>query len=159
MSRTTCGFEDAVTAAARSGEWSEELVAHREGCLACAELTLVVAALTVEEELLADESIPLPDPSVIWFRARLAERERNFHRATRIISWVQRTAIAVVVAVALAFAPGLWHLVTGVASRVDLGSAAAGLPRAAGSPMLVVVVSLLVLGGLALWELTTAHES
>jgi hypothetical protein len=158
MSRETCGFEDAVTAAAKSGEWSAELVTHRESCMACAELTLVVAALAEDEELLMDESLPLPDPAIIWFRARLAERQRDYRRATRAIVWVQRASIAVVAAVALALAPGLWSLLARAASRLDFGSATSSLPRAAGSPTLVVVASLLVLGGLALWELTAAQE-
>ena len=45
MKTRSCPHEEAVTAAARSGEWSDELRDHREGCLICAELTLVVAAL------------------------------------------------------------------------------------------------------------------
>jgi hypothetical protein len=96
---------------------------------------------------------------VIWFRARLAEREKTFRRATRAIVWVQRATIAAVVAAGLAFAPGLWTWTKGLMAGVDLGSAAAGLPRAAGSPTLVMVMSLLVLGGLALWELTAVRES
>lgn len=158
MKNTTCAHEDAVTAAARSGDWTSELMAHRDGCMACAELTLVVAAMAADAEELLDLADPLPDPGVIWLRARLAERENNFRRATRAIVWVQRATIAVVVAVGLAFAPGLWTWIKGVVASVDLGSAAAGLPRAAGSPTLVMVMSLLVLGGLALWEMTAVRD-
>ena len=45
MNTKPCSYEEAVTAAVRSGNWSPELKAHRDGCLVCAELTLVVAAL------------------------------------------------------------------------------------------------------------------
>jgi hypothetical protein len=159
MKNQFCAHEDAVAAAAASGEWTPELQAHRDGCMTCAELTLVVAALAADAEQLADEVVPLPNPGVIWFRAQLAERERKFRRATRAIVWVQRAAMAVVAAIGLAFAPGLWALIVKAVGGLDLGSAAAGLPRAAGSPTLVVVMSLLVLGGLALWELTAVHEN
>jgi hypothetical protein len=50
--------------------------------------------------------------------------------------------------------PGLWNLLKGFVSTIDLSLPVASLPRAAGSPLLVLVVSMLVLGGLALWELT-----
>jgi hypothetical protein len=159
MSSKACPHEEAVVAAARSGEWSPELSAHRDGCLTCAELTLVVAALAADaEELAGIESSP-PDPGTIWLRARLASRERDYRRATGAIVWIQRTAVGVALAVGLFFVPGLWNLVKGFFSSLDLSSPITGLPRAAGSPLLVFVISMLVLGGLALWELTVAQEN
>jgi hypothetical protein len=158
MKYQSCAQEDAVAAAATSGVWTPELRAHRDGCMACAELTLVVAAMATDAEELMNLTKPLPDPGIIWLRAQLAEREDKFRRATRGIVWVQRATIAVVAAIGLAFAPGLWALVREFVVGLNLGSAAAGLPRAAGSPTLVMVMSILVLGGLALWELTLAHE-
>ena len=159
MTAKPCSHEEAVTAAARSGDWSPELKAHRDGCLTCAELTLVVAALATDAEELAAIDAPLPDPAPIWFRAQLATREHDYRRATRAIVWVQRAAVAVTLAVGLAFVPGLWNLVKGAFTSLDLSSPVADLPRAAGSPLLVIVVSMLVLGGLALWELTAAQEN
>jgi len=159
MTTKPCPHEQAVTVAARSGDWSPELKAHRDGCLICAELTLVVAALATDAEELAAIDAPLPDPTPIWLRAQLASREQQFQRATRAIVWVQRAAVAVILAVGLAFVPGLWNLLKGAFSSLDLISPVAGLPRAAGSPLLVIVVSMLVLGGLALWELTVAQEN
>ena len=154
-----CRFEEAVAAAARSGDWSPELEAHRDGCLSCAELTLVVAALAADAEELATLDAPLPDPSPIWLRARLATRERDYDRATRAIVWVQRAAMALALAIGIAFAPGLWELVSGAFSGLDLSISAPNLPRAAGSPLLVLVVSLVILGLLAIFELTTAQEN
>ena len=159
MTAKPCSHEEAVTAAARSGDWSPELKAHRDGCLTCAELTLVVAALAADAEELVAIHAPLPDPAPIWLRAQLASRERDYRRATSAIVWVQRAAVAVTLAVGLAFVPGLWNLVKGAFSSLDLSSPVADLPRAAGSPLLVIVVSMLVLGGLALWELTAAQEN
>ena len=159
MSHETCPHENDVATAARSGEWSQELRTHRDGCLICAELTLVTAALASDAEMLMDETIPLPDPGLIWMRAQLAEREHKFHRATRAIVWVQRMTIAVVAAIGLAFAPGLWGPAKRVFSSFSLASPFADLPRAAGSPMLVLLVSVLVLGGLALWEMTAAQQN
>lgn len=159
MSAASCPHEEAVIAAARSGQWSPELEAHRDGCLTCAELTLVVTALSADAEELAGIEVSLPDPGPIWLRARLASRERNYQRATRAIVWLQRATVAAVIAVGLAFVPGLWNLVKGAVAGLDLASPVAGLPRVAGSPLLVFVISMLVLGGLALWELTVAQEN
>ena len=158
MTSKPCPLEAAVTAAARSGEWSPELETHRDGCLTCAELTLVVAALAADAEELASMDAPLPDPAPIWLRARLASREQQFQRATRAIVWVQRTAVALVVAIGLTFAPGLWEFVSGMISDINLSLSAPDLPRAAGSPLLVLVVSMLVLGLLAVFELTSVRE-
>jgi len=158
MSTKSCPYEDAVTAAASSGDWSPELRAHRDGCMTCAELTLVVAALAADAEVLSDESIALPDPGLIWIRSRLAAREHKFRRATRGIVMVQRAAVAVAAAIGLAFAPGLWNLVKGAFAGLSFGSPIAGLPRAAGSPLLVLIVSVTVLGLLAISELTANPE-
>jgi hypothetical protein len=68
---------------------------------------------------------------------------------------MQRLAVVLAGGVALAFAPELWGLVSGLFSEADpLGT----LPRAAGSPLLVLVISALVLGGLFVWELTMPQE-
>lgn len=157
MKHECCPFESAVAAASRSGEWSPELRAHRDGCMTCAELTLVTAALALDAETLLDDSVPLPDPGVIWLRARLQEREHNLHRATRAIVWVQRATLAVVAAIGLAFAPSLLGSIKTVFSGFQYSVRLSDLPGAAGSPMLVIVVSMLILGGLALWEMTAAH--
>jgi hypothetical protein len=158
MTQKVCPYEDAVAAAARSGNWSPELSGHRNSCMSCAELTLVVASLIVDAEALDSIEKPLPDPGSIWLWARLASRERDFERATRAIIWVQRTTIAVVIALGFVFVPWLWNSFKTAFSRFDLGLPTAELPRAAGSPLLVFVICMLVLGGLALWELTVAQE-
>lgn len=154
-----CPYEDAVNAAARSGDWTADLSAHRDGCMSCAALTLVVAALVADAENLSKESIALPVPNLIWMRSRLAAREHTFRRATRGIVMVQRAAVAVAAAIGLAFAPGLWNLVKGAFAGLSFGSPVAGLPRAAGSPLLVLIISLTVLGLLAISELTATPES
>ena len=159
MTTKQCPHEEAVTGAARSGDWSPELKAHRDGCLTCAELTLVVAVLAADAEEMAAMDAPLPDPAPIWLRARLASRERQYRRATRAIVWVQRAAVAVAFAIGIAFAPGLWEIASGAFAGLSLTISAPDLPRSAGSPLLILVVSLVVLGLLAVFELTSAQEN
>ena len=159
MTARPCPYEDAVAAAARSGEWSPELSVHRNECLSCAEVTLVAAALTADADELAVAAPPLPDPGMIWLRARLAARERKFHRATRWIAIVQKVTLACAAAVALAFVPDLWGLVSSAFTNLDVASPATSLPRAAGSPTLVLVASMAVLGVLATLELVNLQSS
>lgn len=154
-----CPYEDRVAQAARSGNWSPDLIEHRDGCLGCAELTLVTAMLGADAEALAEDQRPLPDPEVIWRRAQLAVRETQFRKATQGIIWVQRAALAVSLAVGLVFAPGLWKLVSRFFANLDLSFSIANLPRAAGSPLLVVVMSLLIIGMMAFFELTVSAKN
>ena len=106
-------------------------------------------------EMLEALDAPLPDPSPVWMRARLAARERDFKRATRAIVWVQRAAVALALAIGMAFTPGLWAVVKSALTGLDLASPLAELPRSAGSPLLVVVISMIVLGGLAFFEFSS----
>jgi hypothetical protein len=159
MNQKACPYEDAVVAAARSGNWSSELSAHRNSCLSCAELTLVVTVLARDAEGLNSIEKPLPNPGPIWLRAHLASRERDFMRATRAIVWVQRATIAAVIPLGLVFVPRLWDLFKTAFSRFALNLPTVDFPRTAGSPLLVFMICMLVLGGLALWELTVAQEN
>jgi len=75
-------------------------------------------------------------------------------RATRSITWVQRATLAFSIALGAAFAPGFPARVRDLIAGIDHSSTASELPRSAGSPPLVVAASFLVIGLLALWELT-----
>ena len=50
-------------------------------------------------------------------------------------------------------------MIRGAVAGIDFASPMTELPRAAGSPLLVMVGSLIVLGSLALWELTSVREN
>lgn len=156
---SACIREPEVLEAVRLGEWSPELRVHREGCPTCAELTLVASVLRRDADELADDDWSAPDPAVIMVRARLAKRDRDLRRATRAIAWVQRATVAAALAAGAAFAPLLWNWLERTVSGASLELASVELPRAAGSPLLVVAASLLVLGGLALWELTSVDAN
>ena len=158
MSRGSCPFEDAVRNAARSGRWTPDLEVHRDGCMTCAEMTLVVAALTMDAESLVRDDLPVPDPGFLWLRSRVADRQGRFERATRAIVWLQRVTVAAAAAIGVAFVPNLWGLLQRSLAALDLG-AAAGLPRSAGSPTLVLAACVLVLGWLAFSELSALPKS
>jgi hypothetical protein len=158
MTYRACPFEDAAAEAARTGNWSPELQAHRDGCMVCTEATLVAAALAADAEELTADPRPLPDPQLIWLRATLDARRQQLDRATRGILWVQRATWMAAAAIALTFGPRLWRLIEGLFDSIRTLGSVADLPRAAGSPFLVLALSLTILGGLALYELTAVRE-
>lgn len=149
---TTCRFEEAIVAAARSGTWHDELRTHRDGCPSCAEATLVAAALAAEAALEATDPAPLPEPRVIWLKARLAERERRSRRATLAITWVQRAAVLVAVVAGALGAPSTLAPLRTLAGRLlgDLSLPAPPLTLAGPAAVLVATFATLALG--ALWN-------
>jgi hypothetical protein len=159
MIRRECSHLAETSEAAHSGIWSRELELHREECLECAELAFVTAALTADAAELAATDAPIPDPGLIWLRGRLGSRERDLRRATRAIAWMQRAAVAAALALGIAFAPGLWRKIGSVAAAFDVHAPVGAVVRASGSPLVVLVASLMVLAALAFWELTLAHDA
>ena len=145
-----CRYEEAVAAAVRSGAWTDELRVHRDDCPACTETTLVVAALVAEAQLEAAEPGPLPEPRVIWLKARIAERERHARRATLVITWVQRAAVLVAVA-ALGFgASSSLAPLRALAGRLVGGLALPAPPLTLAGPAVVLIATFaaLALGAL-----------
>ncbi len=147
-----CRFVEAVAIAARSGAWSDELRQHRNSCPACAETTLVVAALAAEAVLEAADATPLPEPRVIWLRARLAERERHARRATLAITWVQRAAVLAAAIAVAAAAPTALTTLRALASRLlgDLSLSPPPIILTGPAAVLVATFAALALG--ALWN-------
>jgi hypothetical protein len=141
MTPPTCDHERAVLRAVATGAWSDQLRQHLGGCPACSDAALVASVLAREAEEL-DPGPPLPDPSVIWLRARLEQRRHTARRATRIIDVFQVVAATAGVAATAALAPWLWPRL-----RDWLGAARASfegsLPAAAelGQPSVVLLVS------------------
>lgn len=156
MRSDQCAHEDAVARAAGNGRWDGELADHRDRCPICAEVALVAAALAADADEFSAHAPPPPDPGLIWLRASLAARERQVKKATRVISVVQKTALVCTVSVALWFVPAVWRSLTEAISRVDVEPAV--LTGSAGFPISVLAGSIIMLGILAVAELTGIRE-
>jgi hypothetical protein len=149
MTVSECIHEESVLAAARSGEWSEELRAHAAACPVCSEVVLVVGALIGEARAaVADES--LPDPGRIWLAARRQAQRQKIERATRPIRIVRSAAVACAVATAAfcisRFGPGLGRMLDALQP-----------PVSGAAPAMVIVqgVVLVIAGGA--FVLTSAY--
>lgn len=92
MNSPKCSREAAVARAARSGEWDQDLAAHASQCPICRE---VKQAAQWMQALLPDsgENCALPDPSILWSRARwqeeLARKQAEAERARMALAWLE----------------------------------------------------------------------
>ncbi len=81
MNVDSCPKSEAVVQAVRSNDWSDGLRAHVEHCKSCRETCQVASWMTRMAESL--ESVPgeLPDPELIWLKAKIKKRSQLPARA------------------------------------------------------------------------------
>ncbi len=102
MIRTSCPLESDVLAAVSTRRWPEraepDLVAHVATCHVCADLVAVASAFEAEH---AAAPVPpaLPDPALVYWRARLRARVEAERAAARPITVAQAVGLAVFVGV------------------------------------------------------------
>lgn len=106
MKHQPCPLEEKITAASRSGLWSDTLLAHVAACASCEETTLVASYLS--ESNAAALSDRLPDPGRIWFKAQIAAKTEAMERAMRPILWARRFALGVGAAFVVTFIVMSW---------------------------------------------------
>lgn len=147
-----CGYEEAVMTAVRSGQWSDELLEHRESCLVCAEVTLVASLLINDAESLDAEEVAIPDPRILWLRASLEKRRNVTLQATQVISWMQRATVVATVGVLAFFAPNLLSMFKGAGYQLLGSLARPDLPATVAGPVLVLFLTFSTLALMALWN-------
>jgi hypothetical protein len=112
---------------------------HVAACPACQDALLVAAALAAA----VGDDAPLPDPRVLWLRARREARARAARRATRVIGVVQVAAATLLagalVAVGSAFVPPLGDALAESALRLVAAPGMFGLPLPALAGLLALV--------------------
>jgi hypothetical protein len=99
-----CDREDDVRRASAAGRWTPALEGHVSVCDRCHEVQVVTRALAAP---VAPGS--MPDPAVLWLRARATARLRSIARVDRVLTVAQITfgVIAVVTMAAGAEVLGL----------------------------------------------------
>ena len=88
MNQVSCPRETEVSRAVRTGEWQEELETHAAVCPVCREVLFISGSMRV----LAKESEdlgPLPDPYLVWLKARLTDRRMADERALKALATVE----------------------------------------------------------------------
>ena len=155
MKSESCPREAEVAMAARCDRWPAELDEHTRSCLACAQVRLVAGfLLDVANEPDPD---PLPDPRLIFLRARFEARRTVARRATRAISVVQGVAAACGAALGIRVLMWLWPAMRQMFGTVSRLPEPSLLPSGSADPTLVVLVCALVIGAMVLRELAIAR--
>jgi hypothetical protein len=90
-----CRFESAVMHAAQEDRWTESLRAHLAECDDCVAAVSVAPWMT-QFARIGDREHMLPDPSVLWLKAKLLQGTVEAARAARPMDIVQMIAYVVV---------------------------------------------------------------
>lgn len=156
MNRRNCRRLESILEAHRADSWSEENRQHLQNCPVCSDAVRVehgLSRLGADLPSLAD----LPDPTLIWWRARQSTRTYSVQRATLPIRIAEIFALAcgalgLVVGFSLAW-PTLGPVVAGWLDVWNVGLFGA-VPRG-GSPLLLLlgcsILLLFVFGLYSQW--------
>jgi len=90
-----CRYEADVIYAAANDAWSESLRAHVASCEECA-ATAAVGPWMSGFARIDERERPLPDPAVLWLKAKLMQGSNTMERATQPITRLQIAAYLVI---------------------------------------------------------------
>jgi hypothetical protein len=90
-----CTYEPDVIRAAAENRWTDALRAHVAGCFEC-EGAAAVAPWMTSFARISDREHILPDPSVVWLKAKLMQGTVDAGRAARPLDVAQLLAYVVV---------------------------------------------------------------
>ena len=75
-----CPRGESVIEAARAGRWSDELAAHVARCVSCSESGTAIRWMVELGQTVDSGPAPLPDPYLIWLKARIRMRSEESWR-------------------------------------------------------------------------------
>lgn len=167
MLPSACAHEAAVERAARGGTPDAAVQAHLATCPACRETFEIVSVMMrfgADTEHLA-ASRDMPDPSRIWWRARLLQRWEAETRATAPLDIMQRVEVIGGLVAAVVLLITMWPEMRG--GLFGGASEAATAPVASWWPAIAQVLAVpagltsLIIGGavlLGLMAVFTVHQ-
>ncbi|HEV2722117.1 MAG TPA: hypothetical protein VG323_19000 [Thermoanaerobaculia bacterium] len=138
-----CPFEPNVMEASLSGEWSESLRAHAASCADCAAAAEVAPWMQSFAKQDDREHI-LPDPAVLWLKAKLLQGSAAVDRAALPITRVQMAAYLIIAAGWAALLTWKWGALAAWVNAMNPGHIAAGTAGAA-TLSLTTLVTLVLL--------------
>ena len=148
MTNDTCSRVAETLEAARSNRLQGELKVHSGDCPDCID-TLLVDSFLLRQAASEPTLRPLPDPTLIWDRARHHARQRDLRRALMPLELIEVAAGAVATAATLGMLIWKWPVIAAWFS--GLGNA---LPDPSTTPLpgaasLLFTGALLAVGALA----------
>jgi len=149
MTRLDCPEEAAVTKAIRSGGLDDLLTAHAAECEICRGIVAASAYVQGVGEVSSNDAA-LPDPGLLYWRARLSEDVARVEKASGVLDWVSIAPVAVVIGVG-GWVVWHWFVILGVIELFVSGT------RFGEASVSTLIVGLSVVGVLGLLALMVAY--
>jgi hypothetical protein len=96
MKRGTCPQEESVLNAIHTGAWEDSVACHAAQCESCRDIIKACRWLQTLAASTSAAAVALPDPSLLWWRAQLAERDSEFATTRRAAEWLRMVPSALV---------------------------------------------------------------
>jgi len=148
MKRANCPREEATAQAARTNAWSDELAAHAADCAVCGGVARAARWMQAFASADGGDEAPLPDPRLLWQRARAFEDRAKVERVSATLEWAEIAAVAAVPVGLAGWIAWNWFAIEGAAARflVDalpqLPAPAYGLASLAPAALVIGVLAL-----------------
>jgi hypothetical protein len=149
MTRLDCSEEVAVTKAIRSGGLDDLLAVHVKGCEVCREIVAASGYMQRVGDVSSNDAA-LPDPGLLYWRARLSEDVARVEKASGILDWISFAPVAVVIGVG-GWIVWHWFVILGVIELFVAGT------RFGGASVSTLIVGLSVVGVLGLLAIMVAY--
>jgi hypothetical protein len=131
----SCPFEPNVLRAASTGEWTQALRAHVESCTGCAAAS-EVAAWMEDFARIDDRDHILPDPAVLWLKAKLLQSNAAIERAALPMTRMQIVAYFVLAGGWAALLTWKWNALRAWMLALNPGRIATGVAGTTGATSL-----------------------
>ncbi len=117
-----CAHEREVLDLVLADRWPErcdaDTLAHVAECEICADVVSVALAMREDQALEPIERAPVPDATLVWWRAQLRAHEEAGRKAARPIAMVQGVAIGIAGVAALSLGRTFWPWIKQYATGV-----------------------------------------
>jgi hypothetical protein len=112
MKHANCPHEEAVTRAARTGDWETSLSAHAANCAVCG--GIVNTSRWMQALAQGSESNhALPDAGMLWRSAQLSEKREKTEGSQNFLEWMAFASIAVPCLGLTAWLAWNWYAIQG----------------------------------------------
>ena len=151
-----CEREIEVVNAIIDGRWpagcDTELRAHVDACGLCAEVVDIAGRVRNEHHAAMQEAA-VPPSGAVWWRAQRRAREEALNRASRAVTTMQATSVAIAIVVALTIAGLTRETWAGWVARISDGFYFGSIQLTTGTSLLmfVGVATMLLLAPLAIY--------
>ena len=146
-----CAHEREVLDLVLTDRWparcDAETLAHVAECDVCADVVSVAMAMRDDQALQPVEAAPVPDATLVWWRAQLRAHEEAGRKAARPIAMVQGVGIGIAGVAALSLGRTFWPWLRSYSSNISgaAGSvAAATAAAAAAAPWLTLAIAAML---------------